>query len=79
MTTPIRLRIIKDIDAATEKKILKLKGSLIIEGFTEIIHISDEGEDHYINSFVADSRPGALDFIAAYIIDAKLQDIVLVL
>lgn len=79
MTNPIRLRIKKDIDAATEKKILKLKGNLITEGFSEIIHISDEGEEHYINSFVADPRPEALGFIAAYIIEAKLQDIVLVL
>lgn len=51
MTTTIRLRIKKDIDAATEKKILKLKGNLIAQSFTDIIHFDDEGEDYYINYF----------------------------
>jgi len=46
----IRLNIKKDIDPVTEKKILRLKGSLIAGGFTDIIHF-DDGDDHYINYF----------------------------
>jgi hypothetical protein len=41
----------KDIDTATEKKILKLKGSLIAQSFTDIIHFDDDGEYNYINFF----------------------------
>lgn len=75
----IRLRVPKDIDTVTHKKILKLKGSLIAEGFTEIIHISDEGEEYHINSFIVESREKALDFITAFMDQAKLHDVVTVL
>lgn len=49
-TITIRLTIQKDIDPATEKNVLRLKGGLIAGGFTDIIHF-DDGDDHYINSF----------------------------
>jgi len=41
----IKLRVKKEIDRANELKVLKLKGTLITKGFTEIIHIEDENED----------------------------------
>lgn len=55
MNTTIRLRINKDIDAVTEKKILKLKGNLIAQSITDIIHIEDDGEHHYINFFTVET------------------------
>ena len=55
MNTIIRLRIKKDIDTATEKKILKLKGSLIAQSFTDIIHYDDDGEHYYINFFTIET------------------------
>jgi len=65
MNNTIRLRIKKDIDALTEKKILKLKGSIIAQSFTDIIHFDDDGEDFYVNYFLV--APGKRDEIIAYI------------
>jgi hypothetical protein len=51
MDKTIKLRVKKEIDRSNELKVLKLKGSLITKGYTEIIHIADENEDFYHNSF----------------------------
>lgn len=51
MNKTIKLRIKREIDRDIELKILKLKGSLITKGFTEIIHIADENTEYYLNSF----------------------------
>jgi hypothetical protein len=51
MDKTIKLRVKKEIDNNGELKVLKLKGTLISKGFTEIIHIADENEDFYLNSF----------------------------
>lgn len=69
MDKTIKLRVKKEIDISTELKVLKLKGSLISKGFTEIIHIEDENEDFYINSFSTSykHRKEADDFISDYI------------
>lgn len=51
MNKIIKLRVKKEVDRANELKVLKLKGTLISKGFTEIIHIEDENEDFYLNTF----------------------------
>lgn len=40
MDKTIKLRVKKQIDTSNELKILKLKGTLITKGYTEIIHIA---------------------------------------
>lgn len=69
MDKTIRLRVKKEIDNSGELKVLKLKGTLISKGFTEIIHIEDENEDFYLNSFSTspDHEKEAEDFVLDYI------------
>ncbi|KUJ59498.1 hypothetical protein AR687_22785 [Flavobacteriaceae bacterium CRH] len=69
MNKTIKLRVKKEIDRSSEFKVLKLKGSLITRGFTEIIHIEDENEDFYLNSFSIppEHKKEADDFILDYI------------
>lgn len=76
MDKTIKLRIKKEIDNSNELKVLKLKGSLISKGFTEIIHIADENEDFYLNSFSTspDRKKEAEDFVQDYISSKDLAD-----
>ena len=69
MDKTIKLRVKKEIDNSGELKILKLKGTLISKGFTQIIHIEDENEDFYLNSFSTspDHKKEAEDFVLDYI------------
>ena len=55
---------------------MKLKGSLISKGFTEIIHIADENEDFYLNSFSTseENEKQVEDFVLGYISDNNLID-----
>lgn len=78
MTTTIRLRIKKEMDATTEKKVLKLKGNLIAQSFTDIIHYDDDGEDYYINYFtVAASRKDeAMAYLGQNIKGTDLEEII---
>ncbi len=81
MDTIIRLKIKKDIDSATQNKILKLKGILIANSFTEIIHITDDGEEFHINSFitVVNKRTEVIEFIANYLNDKYMGDDLVIL
>jgi hypothetical protein len=81
MTTTIRLRIPKDIDAATERKIRKLKGSLIAQSFTDIIHFDDDGEDYYIHYFITPSvkKDDAITFISSFLSEEALTEIATIL
>ncbi|MNR19637.1 hypothetical protein D3C85_1364420 [compost metagenome] len=54
MNKTINLRVKKEIDRTSEAKVLQLKGALITKGYTEIIHIKDENEDFYLNTFSTD-------------------------
>ncbi|PXY46504.1 hypothetical protein [Flavobacterium hydrophilum] len=78
MDKTIKLRVKREIDRSNELKILKLKGSLITKGFTEIIHIEDESEDFYLNSFSTsiEHRKEAEDFVLDYISVNNLSDTV---
>lgn len=76
MDKTIKLRVKREIDSHKEIKILKLKGKLITHGFTEIIHIADENEDFYLNSFSIspNDKKKAVDFVLDYILSHKLSD-----
>lgn len=52
MDKHIRLRVSKDLDNKQHKGLLELKGTLVRKGYTDIIHIHDDGEEFHINSFV---------------------------
>jgi hypothetical protein len=76
MDKTIKLRVKKEIDRSNELKVLKLKGSLITKGYAEIIHIADENDDFYLNSFSTspDNNKEAEDFILHYISNNNLAD-----
>jgi len=81
MDKTIKLRVKKEIDRSNELKVLKLKGSLITKGYTEIIHIADENEDFYLNSFSTsvEHKKEAEDFVLDYISVNNLTDTITLL
>ena len=78
MDKTIKLRVKKEIDNRNELKVLKLKGSLISNGFTEIIHIADENEDFYLNSFstAPENKKEAENFVLDYISENNLTEMI---
>lgn len=76
MDKTIQLRVRKQIDNNSEVKVLKLKGTLISKDFTQIIHIADQDEDFYLNSFSTspDCKKQAEDFVLNYISNHDLED-----
>ncbi len=76
MNKTIKLRIKREIDRDIELKILKLKGSLITKGFTEIIHIADENTEYYLNSFSTspENKKEVEHFVLDYITNHDLAD-----
>ncbi|ABQ06735.1 hypothetical protein [Flavobacterium johnsoniae] len=81
MNITIKLRVKKEIDRDSELKVLKLKGTLITKGFTEIIHIQDENEDFYVNTFSTYRvlEKEAENYIVDYISANNLTNIVTLL
>lgn len=81
MSITIKLRVKKEIDNDDELKILRLKGTLITKGYTEIIHIADENEDFYLNSFstAPDHKKEGEDFVQDYISNNDLADTITLL
>ena len=75
MEKEIQLKVRKDLDAREQHTILKLKGSLISKGYTEIIHILDQDEQFHINTFETDGDKSgeALEYIAAFIEQENLS------
>lgn len=78
MNTTIRLKIKKEVDTPTARKILKLKGSLIVRSFTDLIHYDDADEDNYVHYFttVGAKRQEATNYILSYIDEQGLMDTV---
>jgi hypothetical protein len=66
----------KEIGNSDELKVLKLKGALIAKKYTEIIHIADENEDFYLNSFSTspENKKEAEHFVLNYISDNNLMN-----
>ena len=76
MDKTITLRVKKEIDNSSELKVLKLKGTLISKGFTEIIHIADENTEYYLNSFsIAPENKKEVElFVLDFITNHNLTD-----
>lgn len=76
MDKTIKMRVKREVATNEEIKILKLKGTLITKGYTEIIHIADEDEKFYLNSFTTspDNKKKAEDFVLHYISSNDLED-----
>lgn len=76
MDKTIKLRVKKEIGNDDELKVLKLKGALIAKKYTEIIHIADENDDFYLNSFstAPENKKEAEHFVLNYISDNNLKD-----
>ena len=76
MPVTIRLRVPKDMDNITEKKVLKLRGGLIARGFTDIIYFEEEGPEHYIHYFTTETAlvNKSRDYIADCIVRESLSD-----
>ena len=72
----IKLRVKKEIDRVNELKVLKLKGTLITKGYTEIIHIEDENEDFYLNTFATspEQKKDAENYVLEFISTNDLND-----
>jgi len=79
MNRTIRIRIKKEIDSATENKIIQLKGILISRGFTDVIYFDDEDDSYHINSFSAEKRNEAIEQISSYITERSLQGSITIL
>lgn len=72
----MKLKVRKELDVRQQSNIIKLKGSLISRGYTEIIHISDHDDEFHINSF--DIEPGTAqevkEFITSFIARENLGE-----
>lgn len=81
MSTIIRLKIRKEVDIPTARKILKLKGQLIAQSFTDLIHYDEEDEDNYVHYFTTEAakKQQATSYIISYIEEAELSDAVILL
>ncbi|QEE49887.1 hypothetical protein FUA48_09930 [Flavobacterium alkalisoli] len=79
MNTILRFRVKKEVDTPTARKILSLKGSLIAQCYTDIIHFDDEDEHFYMHYFSVETarRKEAADYIAGCIREELLSDIVM--
>lgn len=72
----MKLKVRKELDGRQQLNIIKLKGSLISRGYTEIIHILDYDDEFHINSFDVDA--GATQevqgFITSFIVRENLGE-----
>lgn len=78
MSNIIRLKIKKEVDSPTARKILKLKGQLIAQSFTDLIHYDEEDEDNYIHYFTAEAsrKKEILEYITSYIHEMDIAEVV---
>lgn len=76
MEKAIKLKVRKELDGRQQLNIIKLKGSLISKGYTEIIHILDQDDEFHINSFEtrSESTNEVQEFITAFIHRENLAD-----
>jgi len=76
MEKGMKLKIRKELDGRQQSNIIKLKGSLISKGYTEIIHILDQDEEFHINSFEIETGTDSevREFITAFIVREQLED-----
>lgn len=76
MEKAIKLKVRKDLDSQQQLNIIRLKGSLISKGYTEIIHILDQDDEFHINSFETpdETKSEVQEFIKAFITKENLTD-----
>lgn len=76
MEKAIKLKVRKELNSQQQLNIIKLKGSLITKGYTEIIHILDQDDEFHINSFETpvETKMEVQEFINAFIIKEDLAD-----
>lgn len=76
MEKGMKLKVRKELDGRQQSNIIKLKGSLISNGYTEIIHILDQDEEFHINSFEIEKGTDSevREFITAFIAREQLED-----
>jgi hypothetical protein len=76
MEKEMRLKVRKELDARQQSHIIKLKGSLISKGYTEIIHILDQDDEFHINSFEIEMGTASevQEFITAFIARENLAE-----
>ena len=72
----MKLKVRKQLDGRQQSNIIKLKGSLISRGYTEIIHILDQDEEFHINSFDIETAAAeeVQEFITAFIAREQLEE-----
>lgn len=80
MEKAIQLKVRKDLNPRQQLTVIKLKGSLISKGYTEIIHILDLDEDFHINSFetALEKRNEVQQYITAFINQENLVETVMI-
>ncbi|MCD0470357.1 hypothetical protein [Flavobacterium sp. JAS] len=78
MEKAIKLKVRKELDGQQQFNIIKLKGSLISNGYTEIIHILDQDDEFHINSFAtpAETSNEVQEYITAFINKENLNDMI---
>lgn len=76
MEKEMKLKVRKELDARQQSNIIKLKGSLISKGYTEIIHILDQDDEYHINSFEIEigAAGEVQEFITTFITREELED-----
>ena len=76
MEKGMKLKVRKQLDGKQQFNIIKLKGSLISRGYTQIIHILDQDEEFHINSFEIEAAVASevQEFITAFVAREQLED-----
>ena len=76
MEKGMKLKVRKELDGRQQSNIIKLKGSLIAKGYTEIIHILDQDDEFHINSFATplETTNEVQEYITAFINKENLTD-----
>jgi len=76
MEKAVKLQVRKDLNNHQQQNVIKLKGSLISRGYTEIIHIADLDDEFHINFFETsiDTKNEVREFINAFITKENLEN-----
>ena len=76
MEKAIKLKVRKELNGKQQLNIIRLKGSLISKGYTEIIHILDQDDEFHINSFETpiEITNEVQEYIRAFINKENLED-----
>ncbi|MEO8238864.1 MAG: hypothetical protein ABI793_07120 [Flavobacterium sp.] len=81
MDKAIKLQVRKELNGQQQFNIIKLKGSLISKGYTEIIHILDKDDEFHINSFATtvEITNEVQEYITSFINNENLRDTITLL